>query len=123
MAILLYVATAQAVDHVATTKAGIGDLGDWTIDVVQPLGPDVRVDQTDPAMTELCFTYYDPGTADDHKADTPIGYDDCALPLVLGHNTPNNSVCLLWAETDGEGDEPGRRALFPRYERHHRDRP
>lgn len=122
VALLLYVATAQAVDHVQTTKVDVG-MGTWTIDAVQPLVPDVRVDHTDPAMVELCHAYYDPGTADEHKADTPIGYDDCALPLVLGHNTPNNSVCLLWAETDGDEDSAGRRALFPRYERHHRDRP
>lgn len=122
VALLLYVATAQAVDHVQTTKVDIG-IGTWTIDAVQLLVREVRVDHTDPAMVELCRAYYDPGTADEHKADTPIGYDDCALPLVLGHNTPNNSVCLLWAETDGDEDSAGRRALFPRYERHHRDRP
>jgi hypothetical protein len=122
VAILLYIATAQAVDYVHSTKADIG-MGDWTIDVVQRLLPEVRVDYTDPAMVDLCHAYYDPGSADEHKADTPIGYDDCALPLVLGHNTPNNSVCLLWAETDGNDDGTGRKALFPRYERHHRDRP
>lgn len=122
VALLLYVATAQAVDQVHTTKADIG-LGEWTIDVAQLLVPDVRVDHTDEAMVELCYAYYDQGTADEHKAETPIGYEDCALPLVLGHNTPNNSVCLLWAETHGEGDDIGRKALFPRYERHHRDRP
>lgn len=122
VAILLYVATAQAVDHVHSTKADFG-MSDWTIDVVQPLLPELRVDSTDPAMVDLCHTYYDPETADEHKADTPVGYDDCALPLVLSHNTPNNSVCLLWAESDGNEDGTGRKALFPRYERHHRDRP
>lgn len=122
VALLLYVATAQAVEHVTETKADFG-MATWTIDVVQSLVPEVRVDQTDPAMVDLCHAYYDPGTADEHKADTPVGYDDCALPLVLGHNTPNNSVCLLWAETGGGDHKDGRRALFPRYERHHRDRP
>lgn len=29
-----------------------------------------------------------------------LGYGGCALPLVLDHNTPNNSVALLWAETE-----------------------
>jgi len=120
--LLLYVATAQAVDHVHSMKAAIG-LGELTIDAVQPLVSEIRVVHTDPTMVDLCHAYYDPGTADVHKADTPIGYDNCALPLVLGHNTPNNSVCLLWAETDGDSDKTGRKALFPRYERHHRDRP
>lgn len=122
VAVLLYVATAQALEHLLSTKPNAG-MDAWSIDVVQQLVPELRVDLTDPAMVELCHAYYDPGTADEHKADTPIGYDDCALPLVLGHNTPNNSICLLWAETDGDEDSAGRRALFPRYERHHRDRP
>jgi hypothetical protein len=76
-----------------------------------------------PGMATLCRAYYDPDTADQHKSDTPIGYDDCALPLVLGHNTPNNSVCLLWAESPEGPNSNQRKALFPRYERHHRDRP
>ena len=51
-----------------------------------------------------------------------LGYGGSALPVVLEHNTPNNSVALLWAETDG-----GRhgavtttpmRPLFRRRERH-----
>lgn len=55
------------------------------------------------------------------------GYADCALPLVLDHNTPNNSVGLLWAESPG-GDfknppkypeAPHRmRPLFRRRQRH-----
>jgi hypothetical protein len=123
--LLLYVASQQAVDHLRKLTPKVG-LEDWKLDVVQILYPSVRVDATDPAMVELCRSYYDPGTYDEHKADTPIGYSDCALPLVLDHNTPNNSVCLLWSEPEvndreAGGDDP--RALFPRYERHHRDRP
>jgi hypothetical protein len=119
---LLYIATDQPIRHENKIKGDIG-LGDWTLDTVQQLVDEIRVVSTDPAMEALCRAYYDPDTKDEHKADTPVGYDDCALPLVLGHNTPNNSVCLLWAETDGDDERAGRRALFPRYERHHRDRP
>lgn len=120
--LLLYVATTQAIGHLNSTKSEMG-MEHWTVDAIQELVPELRVVESEPAMVELCHQYYDPGTADEHKSDTPIGYSDCALPLVLGHNTPNNSVCLLWAETDGDGGTMGRRALFPRYERHHRDRP
>lgn len=119
VAVLLYVASQQALDHLESIKASAG-LDAWSVDVVQILDAAVRVDNTDPDMVQLCRDYYDPATADKHKNDTPIGYDDCALPLVLGHNTPNNSVCLLWAETP---EHLERKALFPRYERHHRDRP
>lgn len=51
-----------------------------------------------------------------------LGYGACALPLVLDHNTPNNSVPLLWAEceaheSDGK-NEPEMRPLFRRRQRH-----
>lgn len=55
------------------------------------------------------------------------GYAHCALPLVLDHNTPNNSVGLLWAQSP-EGplasppkypEPPHRmRPLFRRRQRH-----
>ena len=52
-----------------------------------------------------------------------LGYGGCALPLVLAHNTPNNAVALLWAETRGEAREDGQpasamRPLFRRRQRH-----
>ena len=51
-----------------------------------------------------------------------LGYGGCALPLVLEHNTPNNAVALLWAETDGgvrgDGPAPAMRPLFRRRQRH-----
>lgn len=51
-----------------------------------------------------------------------LGYGACALPLVLEHNTPNNSVPLLWFECEAreaEGkSEPEMRPLFRRRQRH-----
>lgn len=118
--VLIYVATEQAVQHVTRLLDEAG-LGSWRFHPVYRLPEDCRVGETEP-MADLCRQYYDPSTADAHKDDTPLGYSDCALPLVLSHNTPNNSVCLLWAETGPEAPARNRRALFPRYERHHRDR-
>ena len=51
---------------------------------------------------ELTRTYYDPSIRTKHTdvggvTDLGLGYGGCALPLVLEHNTPNNSVALLWA--------------------------
>ena len=45
------------------------------------------------------------------------GFGECGLPLILEHNTPNNSVALLWAETAGEKGHP-MRPLFRRAQRH-----
>lgn len=44
--------------------------------------------------------------------DLKYGFAGGALPLVLSHNTPNNSLGLLWAEG------PSMRPLFPRVTRH-----
>lgn len=46
------------------------------------------------------------------------GYANCALPVVLDHNTPNNSIPLLWAETPGENGAHAMRPLFFRRDRH-----
>ena len=76
---------------------------------------------------ELTRTYYDPTLRTKHTdiggvTHLGLGYGGCALPIVLEHNTPNNAVALLWAETDG-GDRdgvpaPAMRPLFRRRQRH-----
>ncbi|MEA2865607.1 MAG: hypothetical protein QOE39_322 [Bradyrhizobium sp.] len=75
----------------------------------------------------LTQKYYDPVIRTRHTdvggaTHLGLGYGGCALPLVLDHNTPNNSVALLWAETDGGDHEgtvaPPMRPLFRRRQRH-----
>ena len=47
------------------------------------------------------------------KHDNPhLGFDECSLPVVLSHNTPNNSLPVLWQ------DAKEFRGLFPRISRH-----
>lgn len=80
------------------------------------------------AFLALTRTYYDPVLRTSHTdvGGVPhlgLGYGGCALPLVLDHNTPNNSVALLWAETEGgvlrDGLQvPAMRPLFRRRQRH-----
>jgi hypothetical protein len=89
-----------------------------------PIG---SVPQRDDAFVALTKQYYDPILRTEHTDvggahHLGLGYGGCALPLVLDHNTPNNSVALLWAETDG-GDRDGTKApamrpLFRRRQRH-----
>jgi hypothetical protein len=75
----------------------------------------------------LTQKYYDPVIRTRHTdvggaTHLGLGYGGCALPLILDHNTPNNSVALLWAETDGGDHEgtvaPPMRPLFRRRQRH-----
>jgi hypothetical protein len=65
---------------------------------------------------KLCEHYYDETLEDKHTGNVKFGYDGCGLPLVLHHNTPNNSLYLLWARRS-EKVAP----LFVRYERHGRE--
>lgn len=88
------------------------------------------VDATPSSNAELIALtqkYYDPILRSEHTdvggvTHLGLGYGGCALPLVLEHNTPNNSVALLWAETDGGDREgqtaPAMRPLFRRRQRH-----
>jgi len=71
---------------------------------------------------KLVDKYYDPSIIDEHLnvggTDVRLGFGSCALPVVLEHNTPNNSVTLLWAETDGNDTHHPMRPLFRRRHRH-----
>lgn len=47
------------------------------------------------------------------KNDSPwLGFDGCALPVVLAHNTPNNSLPFIWQDAERF------HGLFPRISRH-----
>ncbi|HEX8513649.1 MAG TPA: hypothetical protein VF688_11160 [Allosphingosinicella sp.] len=79
---------------------------------------------TDPGILGLCDRYYDRALFDRLQKHCPgqthlrRGYAECALPVVMEHNTPNNSISLLWAETSGEAGRHRMRPLFHRRDRH-----
>lgn len=63
--------------------------------------------------------YYDSEELEDEHTrqggnNVKFGFGDCALPLILFHNTPNNTVPLLWAYDESEKFK----GLFPRIPRH-----
>ncbi len=80
----------------------------------------------DAAMLGLCDKYYDHALfkrlekhCREAGMDTmKLGYAYCALPVVLEHNTPNNSIPLLWAETAGADGAHAMEPLFFRRDRH-----
>lgn len=77
-------------------------------------------------FVDLTQKYYDPTLRTFHTdkggvKHLGLGFGGCALPVVLEHNTPNNSVALLWADTDGgdrNGETHAMRPLFRRRQRH-----
>lgn len=127
-----YVSTNQA--RAALDKRVKAAHDEWperdyeAIDITEGLllPPSLRMrPATDEAMLALCDKYYDHDLYirlkkhcdEAGQSDMKRGYARCALPLVLEHNTPNNSIPLIWAETEGK-DGPAMRPLFRRRDRH-----
>jgi hypothetical protein len=80
-------------------------------------------DEHYPSFMRLVKKYYSTSIQTKHTAkgggsDVRLGFGQCALPFVLEHNTPNNSVALLWADTDGSDGQHAMRPLFRRRQRH-----
>ncbi|HXT71684.1 MAG TPA: hypothetical protein VN700_18150 [Vicinamibacterales bacterium] len=121
--ILLYLATEQAVLHLRQASASTWGSKNikWSVDAVQVLSNGFRVGRSgsDPIHRLINDDrYYDPAIHDVHMRkggapDSRYGYGDCGLPLVLHHNTPNNSLFLLMSYEDLHF-----RGLFPRVRRH-----
>ena len=62
--------------------------------------------------------YYDAKTLKDKHTElggssVKFGFGECCLPIVLSHNTPNDSISHLWAYEWAKF-----RGLFPRLPRH-----
>ena len=120
--ICMYVATKQAVEHLNQAVEDYTRVAAWNnppqIHYVQLLDERNTIDrESEPEFCDLLDKYYDEGIEDEAKqvggSSSKYGFAECALPLVLSHNTPNNSVSLLWAPLPMQ-------ALFPRFERHTR---
>ena len=74
------------------------------------------------AFLRLTEQYYDDAIETRHTrvggSGARLGFGACGLPLVLEHNTPNNSVAILWAESAGGPGRHAMRPLFRRRQRH-----
>jgi len=121
--LMLYAATRQAIDHIEywserfTTDRGFKPL---QVRVLCAIEPEISLTQEpDPVRSLLSNpNYCDDRVADKHfrvggTEDASLGFAGCALPVVLAHNTPNNSIFLLWGP---EQYKP--HGLFPRVSRH-----
>ncbi|NWD71773.1 hypothetical protein HX870_29625 [Pseudomonas gingeri] len=71
-------------------------------------------------LIDLIKGCYDPSIEDEHLGENAwFGYSRCGLPLILEHNTPNNSISLLWADSCGKPSS-GRHAMKPLFARRKR---
>lgn len=121
--VVLYVAAQQAIDHIKRFLEQIPFArGSIELEIVHPLPLTTPLDDIrDADILALARTpgYFDPAADDEHGAvggtSKQLGYAECRLPLVLSHNTPNNSIFLLWG-----AEAHTFRGLFPRVDRHRR---
>lgn len=123
LVVVLYVATEQAIANIdagaeiVRRKHGI----DTTVLCVQRIASNISLKASDSGpMIDVIKKYYDASLEDEHTkkggSDLKFGFAAGGLPLVLHHNTPNNSIFLLWVE-GSESVKP----LFPRVSRHRRE--
>lgn len=121
--ILFYLATKYALELLSE------EISEWqvrnnkhfqfSVDAIQILEDDIKESVLkDQAFSTLSRKYFDPTIIDEHykkgKYDFPyLGFNECGLPLVLNHNTPNNSLPILWFPDGMEY-----KGLFPRVTRH-----
>lgn len=125
--IVLYVATTQSLTYLKQqTDEWLAQNGiDKRCEVlsIQTLPSEMGIDHIQELqIIDLLEKYYDNSIENSSykkgKHDKPyLGFDECALPLVLSHNTPNNSIPILWFEQGLRKH----RGLFPRVSRFGRE--
>ena len=123
ISLLVYIATNKARSHLQNMmEQWFNDnkiQGRPKIFVVQELPEKICIqDGKDDKLIETIKHYYDDSIQDEHyevgdHQKPYLGFDECALPLVLSHNTPNNSIPILWFDSFRKY-----LGLFPRISRH-----
>jgi hypothetical protein len=122
--LLLYVATRQAIDHIEYWSERFASENNYKplqVRVLWIIESSVGFSNDIPSELLTILTspkYYDPDAFDEHievggTSTAQMGFANCALPVVLSHNTPNNSVFILWGS-----EAHAFHGLFPRVSRH-----
>jgi len=121
--VLFYIATQSAVDTIQSnidewknTKNITNEIKVYAIQIIDnsiKFNVESKVE-----FVELAKKYFDDKIINRHyslgKHDNPhLGFNECGLPLILNHNTPNNSLPILWLP-----DDMKYKGLFPRVTRH-----
>jgi hypothetical protein len=125
-----YISSYKVSEEIAVRyKDALGELGDgnlfprveFTFGTVLPRNLPIDRERCGKFM-QLVDKYYDPAVETKSIrvgcTDARLGFGQGALPLILEHNAPNNSVALLWAETEGGNGHHAMRPLFRRRQRH-----
>ena len=122
--LILYVSTKKAVDHINywterfTSQHGYKQL---QIRALCMIDHEASLSRSWTSQLQSMLEnpqYYDDNATDKHillggTDDAKLGFAECALPVILSHNTPNNSVYILWGP-----ESYNFFGLFPRVSRH-----
>ncbi len=117
--LILYIATEEACTYLRKIGTELFGKIPFKVKSVCLLPDSVKVNgERDKEFLKLLEKYFDESIITDSykkgKHDRPyLGFNECALPLILNHNTPNNSIPLLWFEPKREY-----KGIFPRVNRH-----
>lgn len=123
--VCVYIATAQALDHLRRSLAELDDApwGHCEVLCVQLLSESISIRKgQDRQLDEFLGHYYSEELEDRESyrvggRGIRYGYGESGLPLVLHHNTPNNSLYVLWKAGNPRWPLI---PLFDRFERHRR---
>lgn len=117
--LVLYVATEKALKYIKTEGEKLFYHIPFSVKVIHLIPDNASISELEHAdFIKIMEKYYDSDIETTSylkgKHDKPwFGFDECGIPLVLNHNTPNNSIPLIWF-----GKDHSRRGLFPRVNRH-----
>jgi hypothetical protein len=121
--ILFYIATSKAINYIKDQVNRWKTENDkhfvFSVNAILTLETDCKnLIYSNNELESLLSKYFDAEIINSHyqkgKTDKPyLGFDECGLSLALHHNTPNNSLPILWSEQDRSII-----GLFPRINRH-----
>lgn len=117
--ILFYLCTEQAFCHISELVKKIPK-PKINIYPIYQFSKDIIVSESDD-IYNLCISddYYDKEKLEDEHTmkggeNVKLGFGKCSLPVILYHNTPNNSLSILWSYIESQKFI----GLFPRVARH-----
>lgn len=119
--VVIYVMTESAKQYVKQQVTKLWKTPGVNIDIkpILILQSNIKITRdTNNPMEDIIEKYYDHSVWDKNfeegkTKDARYGFADAGLPLILSHNTPNDSLYLLWGYEDKEIH-----GLFPRISRH-----
>src|SRR5690606_37046362 len=123
--VILYICTEQAKNQIENNFLELEKEFNHKPELIclHTIPNDIKLNEmADEKVIELCKNdlYYDAEELEDEHTKqgggigVRMGFGSCALPMILFHNTPNNSVPLLWSYDESKKFK----GLFPRIPRH-----